>query len=109
MFLADRFGGGVLPIEADPVHAFPLSSQSPYGSPAGRQRPVAYGLVAPRQSALRCVMPLQCNIDSRGRAARLIYGVVMVVAGLAMALLWARGAGSVWAWALTIAVLAGGA
>jgi hypothetical protein len=46
---------------------------------------------------------------SRGRAARLIYGVVLVVAGLLMAVLWARGAGSVWAWALTIAVLAGGA
>ena len=54
-------------------------------------------------------MPLQCNIDSRGRAARLIYGVLMVVAGLLMALLWARGAGSVWAWVLTISVLAGGA
>ena len=54
-------------------------------------------------------MPLQCNIDSRGRAARLIYGVLMVVVGLLMALLWARGAGSVWAWVLAISVLAGGA
>jgi hypothetical protein len=54
-------------------------------------------------------MPLQCNIDSRGRAARLIYGVVMVVAGLVMALLWAREAGSVWAWVVTVAIFAGGA
>ena len=54
-------------------------------------------------------MPLQCNIDSRGRAARLIYGVLMVVVGLLMALLWARGSGSVWAWVLTISALTGGA
>ena len=54
-------------------------------------------------------MPLQCNIDSRGRAARLVYGMVLVVAGVLMALLWARGAGSVWAWVLTISVLVGGA
>ena len=54
-------------------------------------------------------MPLQCNIDSRGRAVRLIYGVVLVIAGLVMALLWAPWAGSLWAWVLTVAAIVGGA
>ena len=54
-------------------------------------------------------MPLQCNIDSRGRAARLVYGVVLVVAGLAAALLWALPGGSTWAWLLSAALVAGGA
>jgi membrane protein YdbS with pleckstrin-like domain len=54
-------------------------------------------------------MALQCNIDSRGRAARLVYGVVLVVAGAVMALTWARHNDSPWPWVATAAVIAAGA
>ena len=54
-------------------------------------------------------MPLHCNIDSRGRAARLIYGVVVVLAGVAAAVFWAMPAGSVWAWVLAVSLFAAGA
>ena len=54
-------------------------------------------------------MALQCNIDSRGRAGRLIKGLVLLAAGVAMLLLWALPGGSAWAWVATAVVLAGGA
>jgi hypothetical protein len=54
-------------------------------------------------------MGLQCNIDSRGRAARLIYGLILLAAGVAMLLWWALPAGTVAAWVVTLLVLAGGA
>jgi hypothetical protein len=54
-------------------------------------------------------MPFQCNIDSRGRAARLIYGLVLLAAGVAMLLLWAIPAGGILAWVLTVLAVLGGA
>ena len=54
-------------------------------------------------------MPLQCNIDSRGKLARLIYGVVLVIIGLVLLILWALPAGTFWPWAITVACLLGGA
>lgn len=54
-------------------------------------------------------MPLRCNIDSRGRVARLVYGLILVAAGVAMVLLWALPGGSVIAWVVTVAAIAGGA
>ena len=54
-------------------------------------------------------MALHCNIDSRGRAARLVYGLALLVAGAVMALTWARTADSAWPWVATAAVIAGGA
>jgi hypothetical protein len=54
-------------------------------------------------------MPLQCNIDSRGKAVRLVYGVVLVLVGVVLAGFWAWPGGSVFAWVVSIAVLAGGA
>ena len=54
-------------------------------------------------------MALQCNIDSRGRAARLIYGVVVVLAGIAAAVFWAIPSGSVWAWVVAVSLLVAGA
>ena len=43
------------------------------------------------QRAYTDPMPLTCNIDSRGKVARLIYGIVLIVAGVALAPFWARG------------------
>ena len=54
-------------------------------------------------------MALRCNIDSRGRVARLIYGLVLIVAGVAMLLMWALPVGSKVAWVLTSLVLLSGA
>jgi uncharacterized membrane protein HdeD (DUF308 family) len=54
-------------------------------------------------------MPLQCNIDAKGKWVRLIYGVVFFIAGLISLLAWALGSGSILAWVVTIALLIGGA
>jgi hypothetical protein len=54
-------------------------------------------------------MPLQCNIDSRGRAARLIYGVIVLLAGVAAAVFWARPSESAWAWVVAVSLVAAGA
>ena len=54
-------------------------------------------------------MPLQCNIDARGKLARLIYGVVLVIIGLLLLVLWALPAGTFGPWAATVVcLLAGG-
>ena len=54
-------------------------------------------------------MPLQCNIDSRGKRARLTWGLLCVAAGVTMLLLWALPTGSILAWAVTLLALVGGA
>ena len=33
-------------------------------------------------------MPLQCNINTRGKLLRLIYGVALVVAGVVLLFIW---------------------
>ena len=54
-------------------------------------------------------MALTCNIDSKGRLARLIYGIVLVVLGVVLMIAWARGTGSAVRWGVSVIVLAGGA
>lgn len=54
-------------------------------------------------------MPLQCNIDSRGKAARLIWGILLILIGLVLMFAWAMRGGSTWAWVVTITCLLGGA
>jgi hypothetical protein len=54
-------------------------------------------------------MPLQCNIDSKGKAVRLIYGVILVVVGVVLIFLWARPTGGWFAWAVTLLMIVGGA
>ena len=54
-------------------------------------------------------MALQCNINARGRLARLIYGVIVAAAGIAAVLLWAWPAGTVWAWTVSLGLTAAGA
>jgi hypothetical protein len=53
-------------------------------------------------------MPLTCNIDSRGKLARLIYGLLMIVLGLVLIFLWAWPQGEIWKWIVSIAWLGGG-
>jgi hypothetical protein len=54
-------------------------------------------------------MPLTCNIDSRGKAARLIYGIILLLIGAALVGFWALHSGSTVRWIVTIACLACGA
>jgi hypothetical protein len=54
-------------------------------------------------------MALQCNIDSRGKAARLVYGIVVLIAGIAAAAFWALPGGSVWAWVVSAGLVVAGA
>lgn len=54
-------------------------------------------------------MALQCNIGSKGRAARLIYGVVVLLGGIASAAFWAMPSGSLLAWVVTVSLVVAGA
>ena len=54
-------------------------------------------------------MPLTCNIDSRGKLARLIWGLLLLALGAVLLFAWALRGGSVWAWVVTAACLLGGA
>jgi hypothetical protein len=52
---------------------------------------------------------LECNIDSRGRVARLVYGIVLIVAGVVAAALWAWPRGGAVPWVVSVALVVGGA
>ena len=54
-------------------------------------------------------MPLECNIDAKGKAVRMIYGVVFLVVGIVLIFLWARPAGGWLPWTVSLLVLIGGA
>ena len=54
-------------------------------------------------------MPLRCNIDARGKLARLIYGVVLLILGLVGVFAWAMPSNGFWPWALSVCCLLGGA
>ena len=54
-------------------------------------------------------MALQCNIDAKGKAIRLVYGVVFVVVGIVLIFLWARPTGGWLPWTVSLLVLIGGA
>ena len=53
-------------------------------------------------------MPLQCNIDSKGKLARMIYGIVFVVAGTVVLVAWALPSGALIPWVVAIAMILGG-
>jgi hypothetical protein len=54
-------------------------------------------------------MPLTCNIDARGKRARLIYGLVLTTVGLILLFAFAMPYNSLWPWVITVFCLAGGA
>jgi len=51
---------------------------------------------------------MQCNIDSKGKVIRMVNGMILIIAGIALMIVWAWGSGSVIAWIVTIAVGAAG-
>lgn len=53
-------------------------------------------------------MPLKCNIDSRGKVARLIWGILLAGLGAVLIWLWAVPTGSVPSWIVSIACIMAG-
>jgi hypothetical protein len=45
---------------------------------------------------------MTCNIDSRGKLARLIYGVILLVAAIVMIVFWAIPAGGIMGWFISV-------
>jgi len=54
-------------------------------------------------------MPLQCNIDARGKRLRFINGGVLTLVGILLTLFWAIPAGGWVAWVVSLVVLLSGA
>ena len=52
---------------------------------------------------------MQCNIDARGKAMRLINGIIGVIVGVVLLFAWALRTGSIAAWVVTGVVLLAGA
>ena len=53
-------------------------------------------------------MAFQCNIDRRGRVARLIYGILVTALGVVLLFTWALGSGSVIRWAVGVSLVIAG-
>jgi hypothetical protein len=51
---------------------------------------------------------MQCNIDAKGKVARLISGILVVAVGALLMAMWARGSGLSWKWIFSVLVVAGG-
>jgi uncharacterized membrane protein HdeD (DUF308 family) len=54
-------------------------------------------------------MGLSCNIDAKGKRARLIWGILTLVCGVSLMLTWARASGSILAWIVSIVLVVAGA
>ncbi|CAN5468205.1 hypothetical protein BH09PLA1_BH09PLA1_30200 [soil metagenome] len=54
-------------------------------------------------------MPLQCNIDAKGKRVRLINGIVTTIFGIVLLFWWAMPARSSIGWTIAIASIVGGA
>lgn len=54
-------------------------------------------------------MPLQCNIDAKGKVVRLIYGLLLILVAIGLAVFWAIPSGGAVAWIVVIAIFLGGA
>lgn len=54
-------------------------------------------------------MALQCNIDAKGKLARLIWGAMLVLIAIVLLIFWAVPTGGVVPWAVTVAIFLGGA
>jgi len=59
--------------------------------------------------AYHLTMPPTCNIDARGKLARLIYGLLTIAAGILVTVFWAIPAGGWLPWTVVGLLLAAGA
>ena len=53
-------------------------------------------------------MKLQCNLDSKGKAVRLIWGIFTLAGGLLVLFLWAWPAGGWLAWTVAVLLIVSG-
>ena len=53
-------------------------------------------------------MPPQCNIDAKGKAVRLVYGIVLAIVGVVLIFTWARPEGGWLAWTVSIFLILSG-
>jgi hypothetical protein len=54
-------------------------------------------------------MPMQCNINGKGKAVRLVYGMLLVLAGVLLVFLWALPEGRTWPWVVAGCTIGSGA
>ena len=54
-------------------------------------------------------MALTCNIDSRGRIVRAIYGVILVLTSAALGYFWALPSQNIWHWIVAALCFGAGA
>ena len=54
-------------------------------------------------------MAMTCNIDNRGRIARAIYGIILSLTGIGLALFWALPTQNVWHWIIAASCFVAGA
>jgi hypothetical protein len=54
-------------------------------------------------------MPLTCNIDARGKFARLVWGLILIALAIALAIIWAWPAGGWIGWTVVGLMAAFGA
>ncbi len=52
---------------------------------------------------------MRCNIDAKGKVVRLIYGIALLFAGIALIFFWSYGSASIVRWIVSIAVMLFGA
>ena len=73
---------------------------------AGDEKEGTVGAGSPRPFALRNPpMAMSCNIDRKGRMARLISGIVLIIAAIVLAFTWARQTESWVAWLVSVATI----
>ena len=53
-------------------------------------------------------MAFTCNINRRGRLARLTYGILITALGITLVFGWAIGSGSIVRWAVCVALVLSG-
>ena len=53
-------------------------------------------------------MKLECNIDAKGKAVRLIWGILTLAGGVLVLFLWARPAGGWLAWTVAVVFIVSG-
>jgi len=46
---------------------------------------------------------MTCNIDARGKAVRLIYGLLLLIAGAVLVIFWAIPKGGILSWIISLA------
>jgi hypothetical protein len=93
----------ITPYRINATLIYPRPSHRACGSPDYNIK------VARLYNGLEANMALQCNIDSRGKRARLVSGIVMVIVALILVGAWAWPSRSAVGWAIALFFILAGA